>query len=62
MSLSTSATGFFLCLMLIVVCVVIDKKKGEDRCRLIISVAGIMAMMCLFFLLINILLTAGFLK
>ena len=59
MSLSMSAAGFALCIALIIVCVIIDKKRGEDRCRLIISITGIMAMMCLFFLLVNILLANG---
>ena len=47
---------------LIIVCVIMDKKRGEDRCRLIISIAGILAMMCLFFLLVNLLVAAGVLK
>ncbi len=59
MSLTVSAVGFALCLALIVVCVTIDKKRGEDRCRLIISITGIVAMMCLFYLLVNLLITAG---
>ncbi len=62
MSLTMSAVGFTLCIALIVVCVIVDKKQGEDRCRLIISIAGIVAMMCLFFLLVNLLLAAGVLK
>lgn len=47
---------------LIIVCVIMDKKRDEDRCRLIISIAGILAMMCLFFLLVNLLVAAGVLK
>ncbi len=62
MSLTMSAVGFALCIVLIVVCVILDKKRGEDRCRLIISITGILAMMCLFFLLVNLLLAAGILK
>lgn len=62
MSLTMSAVGFALCLALIIVCVIIDKKRGEDRCRLIISITGIVAMMCLFFLLVNLLIAAGVLK
>lgn len=62
MSLTMSAAGFVLCIALIVVCVAIDRKRGEDRCRLIISITGIVAMMCLFFLLVNLLVAAGVLK
>ncbi len=62
MSLAMSAIGFAVCIALIVICVIIDKKQGEDRCRLIISIVGIIAMMCLFFLLTNLLVTAGVLK
>lgn len=62
MSLTMSAVGFILCIALIVVCVVIDRKRGEDRCRLIISITGIVAMMCLFFLLVNLLVAGGVLK
>ena len=62
MSLTMSAVGFALCLALIMICVIIDKKSGEDRCRLIISITGIVAMMCLFFLLVNLMIAAGVLK
>ena len=57
-----SAVGFALSIVLIVVCVIIDKKQGEDKCRLIISITGIVSMMCLFFLLVNLLMTTGLLK
>lgn len=57
-----SAVGFALSIALIVVCVIIDKKRGEDKFRLIISITGIVSMMCLFFLLVNLLLTTGLLK
>ncbi|KAF5028534.1 hypothetical protein DSECCO2_658070 [anaerobic digester metagenome] len=62
MSLTMSAVGFALSIVLIVVCVIIDKKQGEDKCRLIISITGIVSMMCLFFLLVNLLMTTGLLK
>lgn len=62
MSLTMSAVGFALSIALIIVCVIIDKKRGKDQCRLIISITGIMSMMCLFFLLINLLLATGLLK
>ncbi|MEA5136915.1 MAG: hypothetical protein VB035_12345 [Candidatus Fimivivens sp.] len=62
MSLTMSAVGFALSIALIVVCVIIDKKRGEDKFRLIISITGIVSMMCLFFLLVNLLLTTGLLK
>lgn len=62
MSLTMSAVGFALSIALIVICVIIDKKRGEDKFRLIISITGIVSMMCLFFLLVNLLLTTGLLK
>lgn len=62
MSLTMSAVGFALSIVLIVVCVIIDKKQGKDKCRLIISITGIVSMMCLFFLLVNLLMTTGLLK
>lgn len=62
MSLTMSAVGFALSIVLIVVCVIIDKKQGEDKCRLIISITGIVSLMCLFFLLVNLLMTTGLLK
>lgn len=62
MSLTMSAVGFALSIALIVVCVIIDKKRGEDKFRLIISITGIVSMMCLFFLLVNLLMTTGLLK
>ncbi|WMJ83116.1 hypothetical protein ACS3UN_00120 [Oscillospiraceae bacterium LTW-04] len=62
MSLTMSAVGFALSIALIIVCVIIDKKRGEDRCRLIISITAIVSMMYLFFLLVNILIATGVLK
>lgn len=62
MSLTMSAVGFALSIVLIVVCVIIDKKQSEDKCRLIISITGIVSLMCLFFLLVNLLMTTGLLK
>lgn len=62
MSLTTSAIAFALSIALIIVCAIIDKKRGDDRCRLIISITGIVSMMCLFFLLVNLLIAAGMLK
>ena len=62
MSLTMSAVGFALSIALIVICVIIDKKRGEDKFRLIISITGIVSMMCLFFLLVNLLMTTGLLK
>lgn len=62
MSLTMSAVGLVACLVLIFVCSMLDKKSGEDRSRLIISIAGIMAMMCLFFLIANLLLEFGILR
>ena len=39
-----------------------DKKSGVDNSRVIIGVAGIMAMMSLFFFLVNLLVAFGVLK
>lgn len=61
MSLLNSALGFIASILLIVVCSVADKKSGVDKHRVIIAIAGIFAMMCLFFLLINILVANGLL-
>lgn len=62
MSLVQSALGLAASLLLAVGCARYDNKTGEDKCRVLIAVAGIMAMMCLFFLLVNILVESGALK
>ncbi|MFV0496844.1 MAG: hypothetical protein ACK5L0_01555 [Candidatus Fimivivens sp.] len=62
MSLTTSAVGFAFSIALIIVCFFIDKKRGDDRCRLIIAITAILSMMYLFFLLANILVATGVLK
>lgn len=61
LSLLNSALGLFASLLLIAVCSVADKRSGVDKHRLIISIAGIFAMMCLFFLLVNLLVVNGLL-
>lgn len=62
MSLIQSALGLAASLLIAMGCARYDKKMGEDKCRVLIAVAGIMAMMCLFFLLVNILVESGALK
>lgn len=62
MTLMQSALGFIASLIIAVGCSFYDKKHEGDKFRVLIAVAGIMAMMCLFFLLVNILLSSGVLK
>lgn len=60
MSLLQSAIGLLVSLAISIGCTIIDKKNKQDKYRLLICIAGIMALMCLFFLLINLLVAFGF--
>lgn len=59
MTLMTSALGLVLSLILSIGLSVLDKTRGEDKYRVVIAVAGIMAMLCTFYLLINLLVYYG---
>ena len=59
MTLLQSALGLAASVLIAVILSYADKKSGADKYRVIISVAGIMAMMCLFFLLVNLLVVSG---
>ena len=62
MTLLQSALGFIATLAVIFYFSKEDKKSGVDNHRLIISITGMVSMMCLFFLLANILIAIGVLK
>ena len=59
MTLLQSALGLAASVLIAVILSYIDKKSGADKYRVIICVAGIMSMMCLFFLLVNLLVVSG---
>jgi|GEM_PF-5369738 len=62
MTLIQSVLAFAATVMVILYYSKKDKESGTDNHRLIISIAGIMCMMALFFLLVNILIATGVLK
>ena len=62
MSLIQSVLAFVATVIVILYFSKKDKESGVDEHRLIISIAGIMCMTSLFFLLVNILLVTGVLK
>ena len=62
MTLFQSAVGFAASIAVILYFSHADKKSGVDNHRLIISIVGILSMMCLFFLLVNLLVIFGVLK
>lgn len=62
MTLLQSALGLVATLIIAIGCSRYDKKHGGDKLRVITAIAGIMAMMCLFFLLVHILVASGVLK
>lgn len=62
MTLVQSALGLIATLLIAIGCSRYDKKHGGDKFRVVIAVAGILAMMCLFFLLVHILVASGVLK
>ncbi len=62
MTLIQSALGLAASLIVAIGCSRYDKKHSGDKLRVLTAIAGIMAMMCLFFLLVHILLVSGVLK
>ena len=62
MSLIQSILGFAASVAVILYFSKKDKESGTDEHRLIISIVGVLSMMCLFFLLVNVLIATGVLK